>query len=76
MVGLVICKNEEDSSKNEGTRVVTTFSHYKSIGIFPDTQGQLTHKSLAQSCGNSKPSEILWLSLLPARIKKDQSKMK
>ena len=25
MVGLVICKNEEDSSKNEGTRVVTTF---------------------------------------------------
>ena len=25
MVGLVICKNEEDSSKNEGTRVVTIF---------------------------------------------------
>ena len=25
MVGLVICKNEEDPSKNEGTRVVTTF---------------------------------------------------
>ena len=25
MVGLVICKNEEDLSKNEGTRVVTTF---------------------------------------------------
>ena len=25
MVGLVICKDEEDPSKNEGTRVVTTF---------------------------------------------------
>ena len=25
MVGLVTCKSEEDSSKNEGTRVVTTF---------------------------------------------------
>ena len=25
MVGLVICKNEEDPVKNEGTRVVTTF---------------------------------------------------
>ena len=25
MVGLVICKNEEDPSKTEGNRVVTTF---------------------------------------------------
>ena len=25
MVGLVICKNEEDPSINEGTRVVTIF---------------------------------------------------
>ena len=25
MIGLVICKDEEDPSKNEGTRVVTTF---------------------------------------------------
>ena len=25
IVGLVTCKNEEDQSKNEGTRVVTTF---------------------------------------------------
>ena len=127
---LVACKNEEDPTKNEGTRVVTTlfinffdaqgyltpksvmescrnsnisellwlvllyarmkkihpkmrvlewsqhFSHYKSMGFFPDTQGQLTHKSLAQSCRNSNPSEILWLSSLPVRIKKNQSLMK
>ena len=52
------------------------FSHYKSMGIFPDTQGQLTHKSLVQSCRIMNPFEILRLSLLPARIKKNQSKMK
>ena len=46
------------------------------MGIFPDAQGQLTHKSLVQSCQISNPYEILWLFLLPARIKKNQSKMK
>ena len=51
-------------------------SHYKSMGIFPDTQGQLTHKSLVGSCQISNPNEILWLSLLPARIKKNKSKIK
>ena len=54
MFGLVICKNEENPSKNEGTRVVTS-SHYKSMVIFPDAQGQLTQKSLVQSC---------WISML------------
>ena len=52
------------------------FSHYKSMGFFPDAQGQLTHKSLVRSCWSSNPFEILWLSLLPARIKKNKSKMK
>ena len=45
------------------------FSHYKSMGIFLDAQGQVTHKSLVGSCRISNPFEILWLSLLPARIK-------
>ena len=49
------------------------FSHYKSMGIFPDAQGQLTHKFLVGSCRISNPFEILWLSLLPARIKKNKS---
>ena len=48
------------------------FSHYKSMGIFPDAQGQLTHKSLVKSCQISNPFEILWLYSLPARIKKNQ----
>ena len=43
------------------------------MGIFPDAQG---HKSLVGSCRISNPSKILWLSLLPARIKKNKSKMK
>ena len=46
------------------------------MGIFPDAQGQLTHKSLVQSCRISNPFEILWLSLLPTRIKKIQLKIK
>ena len=51
------------------------FSHYKSMGIFPEAQGQLTHKSLVRSCRISNLFKILWLSLLTARMK-DKSKMK
>ena len=46
------------------------------MGIFPDAQGQLTHKSMVGSCRILNPFEILWLPLLPARIKKNKSKMK
>ena len=52
------------------------FSHYKYMGIFPDAQGQLTHKSLVRSCRISNLLKMLWMSFLPARIKKNQSKMK
>ena len=52
------------------------FSYYKSMGIFPDAQGQLSYKSLVQSCRISNPFEILWVFLLPARMKKNQLKMK
>ena len=52
------------------------FSYNKSMGIFPDTQGQLTHKSVIGSCPISNPSKMLWLSSLPAIVKKNQSKMK
>ena len=52
------------------------FSLYKSLGIFPDSQGQLTDKSLVGSCRISNPFEILWLLLLPARKKHNQSKKK
>ena len=52
------------------------FCHYKSTGFFPDAQGERAHKSLVGSCQILNPSKILWLSSLPARIKKSQSKMK
>ena len=52
------------------------FSHYKSMGIFPDAQGQLTPQSLVRSGRISNSSEMLWMFSLPASMKKIQSKMK
>ena len=67
---LVACKNEENPIKNEGARVVTTFIN------FSDAQGQLTPNSVMESCRNSNSCELLWLVLLPARMKKIHPKMK
>ena len=68
---LFACKNEKDPLKNEGARVVKTlfidFSH---------AQGQLTPKSVMESCLNSNPSKLSWLTLLPARMNKIHWKMK
>ena len=50
------------------------FSHYKSMGIFPDAQGQLTPQSLVRSGRISNSSEILWMSSLPASMKYDPIK--
>ena len=44
--------------------------------FFSDAHGQVTHKSLVKSCQISNPFEILWGFLMPARLKKIQSKMK
>ena len=52
------------------------FSHYKSMGIFPDAQGQLTPQSLVRACRISNSSEMLWMFSLPASMKKIRSKMK
>ena len=68
---LVACKNEEDPIKNEGTRVVTTL-----FINFSDAQGQLTPKSVMESCQNSNSSLLLWFVLLSARMKKIHPKMK
>ena len=51
------------------------FSHYKSMGIFPDTQGQLTLQSLVRSGRISNSSEMLLMSSLPASMKKIRSKI-
>ena len=52
------------------------FSHYKSMGLFPDAQGQLTPQSLVRSSPISNLSEMLWMFSLPASMKKIRSKMK
>ena len=46
------------------------FSNFKSMGIFPNAQGQLTPQSLFRSGRISNSFEMLWMSSLPARIKK------
>ena len=51
------------------------FSHYKSIGIFPDAQGQLTLQSTVRSGLILNSSKTLWLSSLPAKKKKIRSKI-
>ena len=68
---LVAYKNEEDPIKNEGARKVTTL-----FINFSNTQGQLTPKSVMESCPNSNSSELLWLVLLSASMKKIHPKMK
>ena len=50
---LVACKNEEDPIKNEVARVVTSL-----FTNFSDAQGQLTLKSLMESCKNSNSSKL------------------
>ena len=46
------------------------FSHYKSMGIFPDAQRQVTLQALVRSGRISNSSEMFWCSLLPASMKK------
>ena len=52
------------------------FSHFKCMGILPDTQGQLTPQSLVRSGRISNLSEMLCIFSLPASMKKIRSKMK
>ena len=52
------------------------FSHYVYLEIFPDAQGQLTPQSLVRSGRISNSSEMSWMFLLPASMKKIRSNMK
>ena len=51
-------------------------SHYKSMGIFPDAQGQLTPQSLVRSGRIWNSFEMLLRISLPASMEKIRSKMK
>ena len=68
---LVTCKYEEDPIKNEGARVVTTL-----YSNFSDAQGQITLVLVSVSGRNLNSSKLSCMSLLPARMRKIDSKMK
>ena len=69
-------KNKSDPIKMAELECSQDFSHYKSMGIFPDAKGQLTLQSMVGSGQILITSKTLWLSLLPAKMKKIRSKMK
>ena len=50
IVVFIVCKNEEDPFKLKALEWSQHFSHYKTIEIFPNAQGQVTHKSMVGSC--------------------------
>ena len=51
-------------------------SHYMSIGIFSDAQGQLAPQSELISSQRLNHVKILWFSLLPEKMEKIPSKIK
>ena len=67
---LVACKNEEDSIRNEGARVVTTL-----LINFSDAQGQLTPKSVMKPCRNSKLIQALIVVLFVCKNEEDPFKI-
>ena len=72
---LVTCKNVEVPIKMKALECSQDFSYYKSIGIFPDAQGQLAPQSLVRSGRISNSSEMSWVSFLPASMKKIRPKI-
>ena len=70
MYVLVTYKDEENQIKNEGARVVTTLYSY-----ILDSQRQLTVAG-GWVGRKIKLIQILWKSLLPAKMRKIHSKMR
>ena len=61
--------------KMKALECLQDFSHYKSMGIFPDAQGQLSLQSMVGSGRILSSCETLWLSSLPAKMKKIRLKL-
>ena len=71
MVVLLTCKNEEDPIKSRGARVLTTL-----YINFSDAQGQITLELVVVSGRNLNSSKLSCMSLLPARMRIINLKMK
>ena len=68
-----LLKDKRIQLKMKALECSQDFSHYKSIGIFLDAQEQLTLQSMVGSGLTSNSFESLWLSSLPAKMKKIRS---
>ena len=68
MVVLVTCKNVEDPIKNDGARVVTRL-----FNDFSKAQGQLTPKSVMESCQKFKLILAFMVGLVTCRNEEDPS---
>ena len=68
---LITCQYEEDPIKNRGPRVFTTL-----YSNFSDAQGQITLELVVVSSRNLNSSKLSCMSLLPARMRMIDSKMK
>ena len=75
-MSLIPARKKKTQLKIKALERSQDFSHYKSMGIFPDAEGQVTLQSMVRSGQISNSSKTLWLSSLPAKMKKIQSKMK
>ena len=69
MIGLLTCTNEEDPIKNRGARVFTTL-------YINFSDAQITLELVAVSGRNLNSSKLSCMSLLPARMRMIDSKMK
>ena len=76
MVVLVACKNEEGPFKNEDTRVVTTFLPLYVYGDFSRRPRASNSSVTGRILSNFEPIQDVMVVQLPARIKKNLSKMK
>ena len=75
-VSLLPARMKKIHSKMKVLEWSLQISQCKSKQIFYDVQEKLTPQSEVGSTLNSISSMLLWLSLLPARMKKIQSKLK
>ena len=71
MIILLTCKNEKDPIKNRGARVFTAL-----YINFSDVQGQITLELVVVFGRHLNSSKLSCMSLLPARMRMIESKMK
>ena len=71
---LLTCKNENDQLKMDELECSQDFSHYKSMEIFPNAQGQLTPQSLLRSSRISNSSEMFIDVFVTCKYEKDPIK--